>query len=149
MENRLRSQRTQTPNKINVNSCKLIDFVIRIEWTRVILRPPLSNFLRNLSSIFACSYIWKHVSWQSRFRCYAVYQLYQRYMFQFIPIYIISEGRRNCSTLWPAQQHVTKQETCYQTYFDNHQHVTKHKNRKHVTKYKNMRKWMVEFFRNF
>ena len=36
-------------------------------------------------------------------------------MFQFIPIYIISVWRRNCSTLWPTQQRNRDSlETCYQ-----------------------------------
>ena len=35
-ENRLRSQRTPTPDKIKVKNCKLLDLVIRIELTREI-----------------------------------------------------------------------------------------------------------------
>ena len=74
-ETRLRSQRSPAPYKINVNNCKLlIDLVIRIELNRAILVPRFSNSLRNrMSHFIACFYIWKHVSWESRFRCYAGY----------------------------------------------------------------------------
>ena len=87
-ENRLRSQRTPTSYKIKVNNCKLIDLVIRIELIRAILMPWFSNLWGIRSSIFACFCIkfWQHVSWESRFRRYAGYKLYQRYMFQFFPI---------------------------------------------------------------
>ena len=37
------------------------------------------------------------------FVCYAGYKPYQRFMLQF-NIYLISEGRRYCSTLWTAKQ---------------------------------------------
>ena len=77
-------------------------------------------------------YLETYVSWESRFRCYAVYELYQRYVFQF-RLYLISEGRRNCSTLWPVQPYSNGTMTP----------------RKHVIKYKNMRKWMDEFRRKF
>ena len=113
-ENRLRSQQTPTPYKIKVNNCKLIDFVIRIELTRVILTPRYSNFLRNSIIHFrmflylvAC-FLRVTVSWLCRLQ--AVSNIH-------VPIYpyLISEGRRNCSTLWPAQRLIPdSQETCYQ-----------------------------------
>ena len=46
-ENRFRLQWTPTPGKMKVNNCKLIDLVIRIEFTRAILMPQFSNFRRN------------------------------------------------------------------------------------------------------
>ena len=44
--------------------------------------------------------------------------------------YLISEERRNCSTLLPAQQRIRDSQ-------------------EHVTKYKSMRKWIVEFLIEF
>ena len=77
------------------------------------------------------SYIWKHISGESRFRCHAGYHRYQRYMFQFIPIsdYIVKGGEIVC----PCDRHSSETVTL----------------RKHVNKYKNMRKWIVEFLRKF
>ena len=48
---------TTDPNTAE-NYSKLIDFVIRIELTRTILSPRLSDFLRNSTIHFACFYIW-------------------------------------------------------------------------------------------
>ena len=56
-ENRIRSQRTSTPYKIKVNNCKLIDLVIRIELTRAILMPRVSNFLKSLIISFSNVFI--------------------------------------------------------------------------------------------
>ena len=42
--------------------------------------------------------------------------------------YLTSEGRLNCSTLWPAQQR-------------------NRESQEHITKYKHIRKWMVEILR--
>ena len=102
--NRLRQQRTQTPYKIIVKHCKLIDLVIRIELTRAILMTWFSNFLRNSTIHFRMSlYL---VS------CF----LAESHGFVAVPVtscikdacpnlylYLVSEGRRNCLTLWPAQ----------------------------------------------
>ena len=111
LENRLRSQRTPTPWKLKVNDYKLIYLVIRIQLTRLILVPRFTIFFEKIrSSIFACFYIWKHVSWESWFRLQAVSKIH-------LPIYpyLISEGKRNCSTQWPAQQRNRDwQKTCYQ-----------------------------------
>ena len=81
--------------------------------------------------MFTCFYIFKYVSWESRFRCYVGYKLYQRYMFQFIPgPSHYSEGRQNFSNCdWRTNETVTL--------------------RKHVFKYKNMRQWMVDFIPKF
>ena len=113
--------------------------MIRIEITRAILIPWLSKFsekfARDNSSNFNTMTqnflgnllrdIWelwklerKRISGEPQFRCYAGFKLYQRYMFQYNP-YLISERRRNCSTLWPAQQrNRDSQETCYQNKFN-------------------------------
>ena len=128
-ENHLRSQLTPTPYKIKVNNSKLIYFVRRIEITWTILMPRLSNFLRN-STIHFCRFLYfvtffLRVTVSLLCRLQAVSKIH-------VPIYPfqISEGRRNCSTLWPAQQrNRDSRETCYQ--------------------YKNMRKRMVNFFRKF
>ena len=80
------AQRTQTPCKTKVNKWKFIALVTKIKLTRAILMPRSSNFWKIWLSIFPWFYIWKLVSWQSRFRWYAGYKLYQRYMLQFIPI---------------------------------------------------------------
>ena len=111
-----------TPYKIKVNNCKLIDLVIRIKLT--------SNFNATILKFsFAYFYIWKHVSWESRFRCHDGYKPYQRYMFQFISIKSVKRDE----IVRPCERHSNETATV----------------RKHVTKYKNMRKWMVECFRKF
>ena len=50
--NRIRSQRTPTPHKLEINNCKLIDLVIRIELTQEILMARFSNFRRNSFILF-------------------------------------------------------------------------------------------------
>ena len=64
------------------------------------------------AGVFPLKKLW-HVSWESQFRCYAGYKLLH------VPIYpnliIIIEGRRNCSTFWPAsERNRDSQETNYQ-----------------------------------
>ena len=74
-------------------------------------------------------YIWKHVSWESRFRCCAGYKMLQRYILKCIPIKLVKEDE----IVRPYDRHSTETETL----------------RKHVSKYKHMRKWMMEFLRKF
>ena len=119
-----------TPYKINVNNCKLIDLVIRIELTRATLTPRFWYFLRK--SIINFRMILYLVAYFLRLTVSLICRL-QAASNIHVPIYpyLISEGCRNCSTLWQAYSNET---------------VTL---RKHVTKYKNMRKWMVEYLKKF
>ena len=92
-ENRLISQRTPTPYKHQVNICKFIDLVMRIQLTLAILISRFSNFLRNSTIHFPMF----------------------SYLVTFYP-YLISEGRPNCSTFWPMQQrNCDTQETVRET----------------------------------
>ena len=104
---------TSDPNTVQ-NKSKLIDLVKRIELTRAILMPRFSNFLRNSTLHFGMflylvtCYLRGTVS--LLWRLQAVPKIH-------VPIYpsLIREGKRNCSTLWPAQQRSRdSQETCYQ-----------------------------------
>ena len=97
--------------------------MIRIETTRAIWIPWLSNFLRN-STIHSHVFIFGNMFHKSRFRCYADYKLYRIYT------YLISDCSTSCSTC-DRQSNET---------------VTL---RKHDTKYKHMWKWMVEFLKKF
>ena len=75
-ENRLRSQRTP-------NYCKSID--LRLSRFPNVLRNSTIYFRMFLSLV-------TYVSWESRFRYYGHgYNLYQRYIFQFIPILLVKE----------------------------------------------------------
>ena len=100
-ENRLRSQRTPTTNKMKVSNCELIDLVIRIEFTRLVLVAGFSNFLKNsiihFRMILYLETCFLRVKVSMLCRLQAVSQIH-------VPIhpYQISEGRRNCSTLWLA-----------------------------------------------
>ena len=100
-ENRLQSQQTPTPYQIKVNNCKLIDLVKRIELTRPILMPRFSNILRNSSINFRMFLYFEtcflRVTVSLPCRLQAVSKIHA-------PIYpyLIGEGRRNCSTFWPA-----------------------------------------------
>ena len=108
----------------------MIDLVIRIEFTRVILMPRFSNFVRNYTIYFhmflylLTSFLRVTVSflWRSQ----AVSKIH-------VTIYpfLTSELKRNCSSLWPAQQQNRDSQQAY------------------VTKYKNIRKFMIEFFQKF
>ena len=103
--------------KIKVNNCKLTDFVIRIELTRAILMQRFSNFQRN-STIHFCMFLYlvtyfRGVTVSLLCRLQAVSKIH-------VPIYpyLISEGRWNCSTLWPhsnetatLRKHVPEYET--------------------------------------
>ena len=102
-ENWLRSQRTTAPYKIKVHNCKLVDLVIRIELTRYFLIPRFPNFLRN-SSIYFRIFLYLATCFL-RVTVSLLYRLHAVSKTQ-VAIYthLISEGRRNCSTLWPAQQ---------------------------------------------
>ena len=97
-DNRLRSQRTPIPYKIKVNKCKLIDLIIIFELTRAILMTRFSNFLKNSIIHFRMSlYLetcFQKIAVSLLCRLQAVSKIH-------VPIYpyIISEGRRNCSTL--------------------------------------------------
>ena len=111
-QNRLRRQRNPTPYKIKVNNCKFIDFVIRIEITRAILMPRFSDFRRNSTIHFRIilylETCFLRVMVSLLCRLQAVSKIH-------VPInpYLISEGRRNCSTLRPAQkQNRDSHETC-------------------------------------
>ena len=106
-ENRLRSQRTPTPyTKLKlVNNCKLRDLVIRIELTLAILMPRFSNFLRyseihfrTLFYLVIC-FMRVTVSWLCR-HLQAVSKIHVTIN---LPC-LICEWRRNCSTMWLAQQ---------------------------------------------
>ena len=115
----LQSQRTPTPHNIKVNNCKLIDLVIRIVVTRAILMPRFDN-------PFPHVFIFGIVFPESQFCFYACYKLYQRYMFQFIPIELVQGDEivrnRRATKPWLG---------------------------KHVTKYKNMLKnWWSNFSKN-
>ena len=128
-ENRLRSQRTPTPYKIKVNICKLIDLVIRIKLIRTIFVPLFSNFLRNSTIHFRMFLYLETCFLRVTDLLLCRLQVVSEIHAPIYP-YLISERRRNCSTLWPAQQQNRDL-------------------RKHVTKHKNMWEWMVEFLRKF
>ena len=113
-ENRLRSEQTPTPRKIKVNNSKLINLMIRIELTWAILLPQFSNFLKiSIINFYLFSYLetcFPRVTVLLLCRLQAVTKIHA-------PIYhyLISEGRRNCTILWPAEQWTSdSQETCYQ-----------------------------------
>ena len=117
-ENLLRSQRTPKSYKIKVNNCKLINLVKRIELTGAVLMPRFSIFLRNsiihyrMFLYLETCFLWVTVSLLCRLQAVSTIHF---------PIYhyLISEGRRNCLTLWLAhQRNRDSQETCYQIYKD-------------------------------
>ena len=111
--NRLRSQRIQTPYTIKVNNCKLIDLVIRIEQTRAILMSRFSNFLWKFDHPFSNVFIFGN-TFLERHVFVAILQAVSKIHVPIYP-YLISEARRNCSTLWQAQQlNRDSQETCLQ-----------------------------------
>ena len=85
--------------------------------------PPVFTF------IFACFYIWLHVSWESRLGCYVGHKHYERYMFQL-----------NLMQLVKGDEIVRA--------WDRHSNETGTL-MKHVTKHKNMRKWMIKFLRKY
>ena len=129
-ENRLRSHRTPTPYKIKVNNCKLINLAIRIELTPTILMARFSNFLRNSIIYFRMFLYLETCFLRVTISLLCQLQAVSKIHVLIYP-FLISEGRRNCSTLWPAQQRNRDSQETY------------------VTKYKNMRKWIVEFLRFF
>ena len=92
--------------------------------------PRVSNFLRN--SIIRFRMFLYLISCLLRVTVSLLCRL-QAVSKMHVPIfpYLISEGRRNCSTLWPAQKRNRDSQGTY------------------VTKYKHMRKWIVEFLRKF
>ena len=103
-----------TPSKIKVSNSKLIDLVIIIMLTRAIWMPRFSNFLRNsiimLRMFLYLEACFLRVTVSLLCRLQAVSEMHA-------PIYpyLISKGRRNCSTLWMAQQrNRDSRETCYQ-----------------------------------
>ena len=97
---------------------KLIDLMTRIELSRAILTPWLSNFLWNWIIHF-CMFLYLvicflRVTVSLLCRLQSVSKIH-------VPIYsyLISEGRRNFSILWSAQQrNRDSQETCTK-----HQHM--------------------------
>ena len=101
-----------------------IYLVMRIELIRAILMPRLSNFLRNSTMHFrvflnlATCFLRVTVSLLCRLQAMPKIHI-------LIYPYLISEERRKCLTLWPAQQRT----------------VTLGK---HVTKHKDMRKWIYQ-----
>ena len=116
---------TTDPNTVQNWSkiCKLIDLVIRIELTRTILMPRFSNFLRNFIIHFRMILYLETCFLRVTVSLLCRLQAVSKTHVDIYP-YLISEGRRNCSS------------------------CNRHSNawlRKHVTKYKNMRKWMAEF----
>ena len=114
----------------------MIDLVVKIELTRAILMPRFSNFLRN-STIYFCMFLYLKTCFV-RVTVSLLFQLQSvsKIHVPFYP-YLISERRRNCSILWPAQQ-------------SRSQEISGNINlRKHVTKYKTIRKRMVEFLKKF
>ena len=123
-ENRLGSQRT--PNTVE-NKSKLIVFVIRIELTRTYIMPRFSNFLRNaiinfrmFLHLLTC---FLRVSVSLLCRLHDVSMSHVS-----IYPYLISEGKRNCST-WDRYSNETA--TLW----------------KHVTKYENMQTLIFEFLK--
>ena len=113
-ENRLRLQQTPKKYKIKVTHCKLIDLLIRIELTRAILMLWFSNFMTNLIIHFRMflylEIYFLRVTVSLICRLQAISSIH-------VLIYpdLISEGIRNCSTLWPAQhRNRDSQATCYQ-----------------------------------
>ena len=104
-ENCLRSQRTPKPYKIKVINCKFKDLVIRIELARAILMLRFSNLLRN-SIIYFRMFLYL----ETYFLSVAVSLLCQLQASSWIHIpiglYLISEWRRNCSTLRPAHTEI-------------------------------------------
>ena len=91
----------QTLYKIKVNNCTSIDLEIRIELSRAILMPRFSNSLRN-SNIHFRMFLYL-VTYSLRVTVPLLCRLQDVSKIQ-VPIYpyLISEGRRNCSTLWPC-----------------------------------------------
>ena len=89
---------TTNPNTVQ-NESKLIDLVMWIELTRAILMPRFLNFVRNSTILFACFYIW--YTWAIALLC--VLQAASKIHVPIYP-YPISEGKWNCSTLWPSQR---------------------------------------------
>ena len=55
------SQRTLNTVKSKVNNCKLINLVIRIEFTRTILIPLFSNFLKKIDIQFSHVFIFRNM----------------------------------------------------------------------------------------
>ena len=104
--------------------------MIRIKLNRAIFMPGFSHFLgnRNLNfRMFACLVTYfLRVTVSLLCRLQAVSKI----NVAIYPCLIISEGRRNCSTIWSAQNETASV-------------------RKHVTKYKNMRKLMLLFLGKF
>ena len=97
---------------------------MRIELTREILSPHLSDFLRNSTIHFPMNlYLVTCFMNVTVSRCYASQKLYRRYMCQFIPMLLVKgdEIVRACN------RHSKDTATL----------------RKRVTKYNNMQKWMI------
>ena len=96
-ENRLRSQRTPTPYKIRVNSCKLIDLVI-IELTNN-FSASILKFPEKFDHPFSHICIFENIFSESHgFITMAVASCIKETRFN-LSLYLINEDRRNCSTL--------------------------------------------------
>ena len=80
----------------------MIHFVKRIKLTRAILVPLFSNFLRN-SSIHFRMFLYLETCFLVTVLLLCRLQAVSKIHVPIYP-YLISEGRRNCTTLWPAQQ---------------------------------------------
>ena len=82
--------RKSSSNKTDPNTVenyRLIDLVIRIEFTRAILMLRLSNFLKDFDHPFSHAVIFGNMFLRVAVSLlYDFYKLYQRYMFQFIPM---------------------------------------------------------------
>ena len=91
MENRLRSQRTKTPYKIEVNNSKLVELVMRIELTLAILMPRFSNFLKKFDHPFPHVFTFGNIFLESD----GFVTMPQAVSKIHVPIYpyLISEGR--------------------------------------------------------
>ena len=93
--------------------------MISVELTAAILMPRISNFLRNSTIHFHIFFIFGNVFPMSHgFDAVPVTScIKDTYVPIIIDHWLISEGRRNCSTMWPAQKrNRDSQETCYHIY---------------------------------
>ena len=97
-ENRLRSKRTTTQYKITVNNSKSID-LIRIELTRAILMPTIlkvsEEFEHQFSQVFILGNMFPEIH---GFVAMPVTSCIKDTCSN-LSLYLISEGRQNCSTL--------------------------------------------------
>ena len=93
------------PTTCRTKKSKLIDLVIRIEFTSVILMPLLKfseKFDPPFSHVFRFGNMFPESHGFVAVRLQAVSKIHVRYSIELVKIlYLISEGRRNCSTFLP------------------------------------------------